>query len=545
MAATGGPPTTSDEAKRLSDRGRPSGWWEDNPPTVDEIKKWQQFLIAAGFYAGQATGEWDRATSGAMKNWQEAQGFDPSGEIDGRSRAKIREIEAFLQGQAGAGTPPSTASSPAAPAATAPAPAPPAAGGTSSTPASSSTAGAATPAAPAAGGSPNPDGLFSVPGGAEIWANQGDGHWYVVYRVPGSATPLAWRIENDDDKAAIFGPGNAQQPKRTLTADQWKREGVLPWGTSRQLANLSEHPFDAFVANFNTEAKYRPWLRDEEILALTTRAMLEGRQVTEAELAGTKWWNEHTPGERAWMQQVGQLGTDGVKQKVQDGIDATRQLMIQLGISEPPEQLVELMANRVTGGTWTAAYQRTQIAKLADPAAPGALDPTVQRWVTGLQDAGQSLNTLADNTSKIDTVLRTWLGPVHAAAWSKQEKERWAGRLRNDPQAEVELVEKLKLQRKALFPEYEDPDLSYETIAAGWRGVFQSMWGEAPDETDPLFDRVMRVGGSLGTKDQQGGRAGVEELLRKEGIQRGVGAVVNNALATTNAAFGGGQRRAL
>jgi hypothetical protein len=287
-------------------------------------------------------------------------------------------------------------------------------------------------------GDPNADGKYTVPGGSEIWAGP-DGFWYVVYKVPGTGTPIAWRIENNDDVAAIFGPGNPWKVDRTLSADEWKSAGVLVFGASRMLANTNKHPFDAFVANFDTEAQIRPWLRDPEILALTTRAILEGRDVTEAELAGTNWWKGHTEGERQWIATAAKDPATA-QQMVQDGHDRVRALMIKLGISNPPDKLVELIGNRLTAGTWTADYAQAQISKLADPYAPGNLDPTLAIWVKDLQNDGVTMNTLKDNTDKVDQLIRTWIGPAYADSISKDQREVWASRLRNDPQAEEEIT---------------------------------------------------------------------------------------------------------
>lgn len=383
----------------------------------------------------------------------------------------------------------------------------------------------------------NPDGKFGIPGGAEIWANTTDGYWYVAYRIPGTGTPMVWRIESDADVAAIFGPEADWHVDRTMTwSPDNNPEGILTFGPSRQLANLSEHPFDAFTTNFETEARVRPWLRDPEVLAITTRALLEGRTATEAELSGTGWWRTHNQAQRQWAQ----LNANDPAQAdvvIRDMRDAVRQQLKAVGVADAPESLVQWLGDQTVSGNWSQQYLGSQLSKLGDPYAPGELDATLQQQLNG---AG--LNTLADNTAKVDQLLRQWVGPAVAAGFTDDQKRSWAGRLRNDPQAEEEIVAQLGQYRVALMPEYADPTMSYDSIAAPWRSVVRQTWGQDMSETDPLFQQVLRTGGGQGTSKDPGGLAGVQQLLLKEGLSRNVGTVVNGALSSLGQAFGGSQR---
>lgn len=394
----------------------------------------------------------------------------------------------------------------------------------------------------------NPDGLFGIPGGAEVWANDVDGYWYVVYRVPGTNTPMAWRIENNDDVAAIFGPGNDWRVARHFrmggelyTPSFENEDGVVMFGSSRQLANLSEHPFDAFNANFEAEARVRPWLRDPEVLALTAKAVLEGRQVTDGELAGTSWWKNSNEAQRQWAS-LNARDPGQANVVVRDAQTQIRTTLARLGAGESiPEPFVKYLSERLVSGEWSSTYLNGQIAELLDPYAPGELDPQFKMALDFI--GGSPVASLANNTGKVEEIVRTWLGPAHAAGWSRGELERWAGRLRNDPTAEEDLVNVLKDQRVALLPEYTDRNLSYEAIAGPVRGVVRQAWGQDMDEKDPLFHELLRVGGRVTQGEAQGGLAGQQQLLLKEGLNREVGHVVNGALASVGAAFGGTQRR--
>lgn len=364
----------------------------------------------------------------------------------------------------------------------------------------------------------NPDGLFGIPGGAEVWQSP-DNQWYVVYKIPETGTPLAWHLESLDDIAKVFGDADPT-PTRVLNEQEWNSAGLLLWGTSRQLANLTEHPFDNWVANLRTEAQTQPWLLDPEILALNARAMLEGRSTTDAEIAGTDWFRNRTAGERDWIFQFNRDPATA-RQMIQDSRDSTRTLMAQLGIADPPERLVQLMADRVTGGTWTAQYMQRQLAEIADPTTPGALDPTVAIWLSDTSKAGaEPLSTTATRTGRVDELVQQWLGPKFAATWTDQQRQQWAGQLRQDPAAEEELVAELRRQRFAQFGAY-DESLSYQDIAAPWRGVWTEAWGQVPDETDALFVDIVK----------RNDMTFAEQQLRRVGVQRGIGAVEDRILS--------------
>lgn len=390
-------------------------------------------------------------------------------------------------------------------------------------------------------GSTSPDDVkHGIPGGGQIVENTNDGYWYVVYPVPESTagTQLAYRIESHDDLTAIFGPGVPWKADRTDSWDPVNAKGYIDFGPSRQLANLSAHPFDAFVANFQTEANVRPWLRDPEVLALTTRALLEGRTVTQGELAGTNWWKTTNDAERQWASTAASDPATA-QQKINDGRVQTSQILGQLGVANPPAGLTDWMADQVTSGKWTQTYLQQQLSKLADPYASGDLDPEVVQHA-----GGTSLASQTDNTSKVDGLLSTWLGPVGAAGWTQQMKDDAAGKIRNDPTgaAEDALVKQLQQQRLALIPEITDPNVSYDAAAAPWRGQFQQIWGQPPDENDPLFQQVIRTGAAAPTKDGSTGLSGVQQLLLSEGLKRGVGTVTDKALSDLGQAFGGTQR---
>lgn len=373
-----------------------------------------------------------------------------------------------------------------------------------------------------------PQDLLNVPGGAEVWV-VGTGGWFLVYNVPGTnpPVPMAWAIRDPDQLKAVFGD-QAPVADRYLTADDfYQSSGAIEFGYADELANQSEHPFQAFVADYEKESAIRPWLRDPEVLALTTMAILEGRAVSEAELKTTDWWKTRTEGERQWVT-LSAADPATAEQRITDNRIGVRQALLKAGVSAPSDSLVSLIADRWTFGQWSEAKMLEQVQKVSDPMAGGVLDADLANLV-----AKDPLTTVASDTRKVREQVSRWLGPAHARNWSDQQLKDWAGRMRNDPNGEMLLQEELQRQRLALFPEYENPDLTYEDIAGPWRGVVSNVWGQQADELDPLFSRIVRMNDL----------AAAEQTLRTEGLKRGVGKVANDALEAATQALGGSLRR--
>ena len=87
----------------------------------------------------------------------------------------------------------------------------------------------------------------------------------------------------------------------------------------------------------------------------------------------------------------------------------------------------------------------------------------------------------------------------------------------------------------ALFPSYTNENLTYEDIASPVRAQYQQIWGQEPDETDPLFYSIA----------QDSDIAARGSRLREEGLNRGVQQVNDDFQSDILGAFGGQIRRAL
>lgn len=370
-----------------------------------------------------------------------------------------------------------------------------------------------------------------IAAGAELWSVDGK-YWFVAYQVPNTNPPvwLTWGVESTDAMQRIVGEGKTPTADRTLTVDQYHKLGSLSMGITAEIANKEEHPFSELVTNYERLSMTQPWLRDSEVLALTAGAMLEGRTLTPPELQSTKWWRSRNASQRAWAQLVASDPKESVRRADEAKIN-TRQALEKAGVANPSGDLVHFLASRLVTGDWSEAKVQDQILALSDPFSGRKID----KQITSLmRDKKFKVDTTRAKEEEVRGEVLRWLGPVHGA-WSERQISEWAGKVRNDPDGAVKLTDLLRGQRMALFPEYEQPNLTYEDIAGPWRGLFNQVWGQEADELDPLFSKVVR----LNDADE------ASKLLRREGLNRGVGQVVNTMTQAVGQAFGGTERKAL
>ena len=366
-----------------------------------------------------------------------------------------------------------------------------------------------------------PQDLHQVPPGAEVWEVEGRHFlvWYVPFTDP--PVPLAWFVSSSEERQAL-GIDTNKIDRKFKSWDQFYATGVLRHGDTRELVNTRVHPWELLKQHYEQEVAIKPYLADPEILALWAAAMMEGREITEGELKTTNWWRTHSQAEREWLL-LNASDPATAERLISDNRLRVADLLRSSGVANASEALINLIADNWTQGKWTEVYALQQIRLLADPYAEGELDPELRGMTEGL-------DRTREGEDEVRQMIQRWLGPAYAANWTDQHIAEWAGRLRNDPDAKQELEDVLRKHRMALFPEYDNPNLTYEDIAAPWRGVVQQIWGQTADETDPLFMRIVR------TNDL----ATAEQILRTEGLRRGIGTVVNDVMAAATSAFGGG-----
>ncbi|NIS14589.1 MAG: hypothetical protein GWN97_22460, partial [Thermoplasmata archaeon] len=328
-----------------------------------------------------------------------------------------------------------------------------------------------------------------MPGEPEFWKDSTTGQIWVVYFVPNSdpPIPLAWAA-TEEEMQGIIGENNDIEFDKILTTQQLQATGMLDWGNVGELVDTHEDPFEQWANKVESAAAVRPWLRDPEVLGLIAMAMLEGRDVTLAEFQQTEWWRTHNKAERNWLL-LYESDPETAAQARQDNRITVADLLQQAGIYAPNQDVINYMADQFTTGAWSQTYLNAQVTRLSDPTARGRLDPGLAAFI---QEGDHTVDTTRENEDRVKSLVDTWLGPAFGR-WDQDKIARWAGRLRNDPDGEQNLIDQLQKQRLALFPEYQDQSLSYDDIAQPWRGVVSQAWGQTADETDPFFSKIVRT----------------------------------------------------
>ena len=212
--------------------------------------------------------------------------------------------------------------------------------------------------------------------------------------------------------------------------------------------------------------------------------------------------------------------------KLQDDKIIIRNAMIQAGVSNPPDNLINWVSNKLTTGEWSQTYSQDQIGFIADPSKPGTIDTGLQDFITGGEIAVESTVSGQD---RVEQLYKRYLGPVFGNI-NDNLRAVEANKLRNDPNYEFKLTEKLMAQKKSLFPQYGE-DVTYEEFAAPWENFTTNQWGQQIDTSSATFQEVLKLNDSV--------KAG--QYLTQQGLSQGVDKVVNEALESLKV-FGQGVR---
>ena len=371
------------------------------------------------------------------------------------------------------------------------------------------------------------DPRFGLAGGAELWKNTDTGESYIVYMVPGTESDpiyMRWTVPSIEDVQSFFGPGQPIVYQQEIGNDDAMWTDSVDFGSSDDIANTAKNPFDSWASTLEAEAASQPWLLDDDYQQLLAMAIIENRPLTPGEIATTEWWQTHSDAERKWMN-LKHGDPASAEQIIEDGRIQTLNVLRQAGFSDPDQKLVDYMSDKLTMGTWSQEEFNQQVLVLTDAYFEG--EPLREDLRAFLTDNDINVGQTSDMELEVQNTVKRWLG-TNFGTWDEEQIGYWAGRLRNEPDAAEALVETLKDQRYALFPEY-DREADYETIASPWRTVMRNMWGEVPNDSDQMLQQVIRM--------NDAGEAG--KLLTQEGLKRGNDNVVASVQSALMDSFGG------
>lgn len=368
-----------------------------------------------------------------------------------------------------------------------------------------------------------------LPGNAQLWRNEDTGEDWVVYVVP--AVTLAdgttsgpfytsWLIETDADLEAVVGPGVTPVYHFSGSEADFTKKGVIDLGGVDELnvTDLEGDPFDTWVEDMTVLAAVQPWILDDDYVALVVQAAMErtdGRLSLE-EIQGTNWWKDNTVGQRAWME-TWFSDEKTAQQMLDDNRASMRVRLAEAGIDNASPALINWMADRTTMGAWSATHLDSQIAALSDPYSVDVIDDALFEFMA---NEGYTPDTTREFEDTVRSDLQEWLGPVYGN-WTEEEIAKRAGELRNNPDGQVEFIESLKDQRMSMYPEHGDRNLSYEAIARPWRTYSQGVWGAPVEDTDEVFQQVLRA-----NDPREAGK-----ILRKAGLDRGYDKTISDVVS--------------
>jgi hypothetical protein len=271
---------------------------------------------------------------------------------------------------------------------------------------------------------------------------------------------------------------------------------------------------------------------------LLAEATLEGRTVTDAEWQSTNWWRTHTQAEKDWLLLAQSSSSDfsgSLPADAQNKIDNDRlgikNLMEQSGIANPSDELINWVSEKFTTGTWSEAYTTDQITVLSDPTLEANLDTDLDSFITS---GAIDYDTTRAGESQVKRLVKEILGPVFGGNLADSQIQKWAGMIRNDPDAEINIRETMMNMKKGIFGETYNDELTYEEIAAPWRGFTTNTWGGTVDETSTLFQDIVK-GNDV---------AKATTMLYNAGLKDGGSEKIKNeVLSNLVGQFGGGSVR--
>ena len=361
------------------------------------------------------------------------------------------------------------------------------------------------------------------------------GNFYIVYEVPGSQGELyegnpiymAYELkDNDLVNAGLLTKGEtAPQPNATMDQAFFDSIAIVT-GNTDQLTALIDNPFASFVETVGEQSQVAPWITDPEMIALIAEAAVEGREVSDAEWQTTNWYQTHNESEREWLRTY-YSDPSTATQLTTDAQIAVANSLQAAGVSNAPEALINWVAGKFVSGEWSQTYTTEQISLFADPYATGKRDESFENYLSSTALTGVDRTT--EREREVRELYGKWLGPS-LGKLTDNEVAEIAGRLRDDPEYQDQLVQSLKQSRLAAFSNYTNPELTYEDIARPWRNLTTSVWGQTADETQGWWQDMVKSNDF----------AQAQTTLREKGLEQDITQVTQDATQALQGALGQG-----
>jgi len=373
----------------------------------------------------------------------------------------------------------------------------------------------------------------NIPNEGKLWDVEGS--LYIVYEVPGAngevyeGNPIYMAYEvvgNDLVNAGLLTKGEtAPQPNAIVDKTFFDNTSVVA-GNTQQLSALIDNPFASFVETITEQSQVAPWITDPEMIALIAEAAIENREITDAEWQSTEWYQTHNEGEREWLRTY-YSDPSTATQLTTDSQISVANFLQAAGVSNAPEALINWVAGKWTTGEWSETYTIEQISLFADPYATGKRDASFENYLSSTALTGVDRTT--EREREVRELYGKWLGPT-LGKLTDQEAAEIAGRLRDDPDYQDQLVQSLKQSRLAAFSAYTNPELTYEDIARPWRNLTTSVWGQTADETQGWWQEMVKSNDF----------AQAQNTLREKGLEQDVTQVTQDATQALQQALGQG-----
>ena len=343
----------------------------------------------------------------------------------------------------------------------------------------------------------------------EIWEEitEFGSKFYLVAQLPsfeGSGGVFTWRYEISDwnavkEKTAgnnlvanvvVDSDFNIIEGTSSITGQDYGNS--FYFGDANQLlfskAEEGAEPYDHLVEALKEEAKYSEWILSEDedgrldFLAIAIEAALEGQQVRAADLQRTTWWKTHTPTERK-AAELFASDPAAYKEKTISNQQAIVDGMVSRGIQTINPDVVSGLTNLMSKGTIKDTTELGRILdKMVNDRIRYTLDPEVQAVLTG-----QSFDVILA-TRDLATGIDNILGPgasenydLEAVYQEAQANPAWYNEV---------FLPQIQDAFQTKYSQFKGSAVkSYESAAGVFRGEWQGITGQMPDETSTAWQK--------------------------------------------------------